>query len=775
VNDASTLEALLARFVEHHVLHGERLDPRDLCAGRPDLLPPLDALVRRYLSITASLDADLLDAAVEDEAPRFEGFQTIERIGAGGMGEVYKIRDLTLNRVVAAKVVRRRGGSGWGASAQAFLREAQALALFSDRRIVQVFECRLDADPPAIFMEYVEGFELGRIGRSLDYAQRARVLVEVCEAIHGAHQRGLQHRDLKPTNIMVDAQLQPRILDFGLSTGHAGAGHFVGSLPYLAPEQLDPDRPIDARTDVYALGATLYELLAGRPPFEGADPAVIERIRHGTPRLPIEHVPDVPEPLQAIALTAMERDPARRYASALEMAADLRRYLDGRPVQARPSAYATTLTDRVRPHLDDLAEWLRLRLVYPHEAERLRDAYKSLEGADDEWIVSSRALSYPQIALYLGAFLLLCGSVFYFLAARWYGNVEGIARPLVVLGVPFIGLNAAAHLLFSRDRKAVAVAFYLGAIALLPLLLLIVFHEAGVFVSARDAPGQLFDNGAVSNRQLQITTLVASAWAGWLAVRTRTVALSTVFAVLIVLTAASAVADLGLRTFVEEGRWDLFALHFVPLLAIHAAFGAAGERTGRPWFSRPQYYAGAVLLVILLELLALDGRALRHLGLSLAPWQPATVSSDTLLDTVAAMTINGGLFYAAASLLLRRASEQARPAGQFLLTIAPFALLHPLGYLVRTAEYSGRVDWLYATCALVVALLSERRQRRSFYYAGLLNLGLALYFIGDHRDWFERPVWGMAVIVAGLVALAAGFALDRATEAHGLTRKRSDG
>lgn len=159
------------------------------------------------------------------------------------------------------------------------------------------------------------------------------------------------------------------------------------------------------------------------------------------------------------------------------------------------------------------------------------------------------------------------------------------------------------------------------------------------------------------------------------------------------------------------------------------------------------------LFVILLELLALDGRAFAHLGVSLAPWQSDAVSDPRLLDTIAAMTVNGALFYVAASLLTRYGTDQSAAAARLRFTIAPFALLHPLGYLVRTGEYGPRVDWFYAACALVIRVLSERRQRRSFYYAGLLNLGAALFLIAQHRDWFERPAWAVSLIVAGLVAL----------------------
>ncbi len=758
------IEALFARFVEEHVIHGRILAAADLCGGRAHLIEPLDRLIDRYRSITFALDggagSDERIATAGDALPEFEGFQTIERLGGGGMGEVFKLRDLTLNRIVAGKVIRRDPAAP--ASIAEFLREARSMALFADRRIVRIFEFRPDADPPVIIMEHVDGFELGRIGPSLEFAQRARVLVDICGALEHAHALGLQHRDLKPSNIMVDAQLAPRILDFGLSSGHPFRGHLKGTLYYAAPEQLDPSQPIDRRTDVYALGVVLYELLCGRPPYAGAnDEAVIAAIRGGQPKLPVELDPRVPEPLQAIALKAMERDPAERYQSALDLGADLQRYLDGRAVQARPSVYASTLGIRVAPHLQQVGEWLRLRLIYPHEAERLRSAYRALDARDDDWIVESRALSYSQIALYLGAFFLVCGSLFYFAAHRWYDAVRGVARPLLVLGLPFAGLNAAARHLYRRDHKAVAVAFFLAAVGLLPLLLIILFHETGLLVVAPDTPGQLFQDGSISNRQLQVTTVIACFWCGMLAFETRTAALSTVCAVLVFCCGLSVLADFGLRSWLEDGRWDLLALHTIPLVAVYAGLGAYTEREKRPWFARPAYVAGALLLITALELLALNGRTFHYLGFSLQSMQSADVSDPLLIDTLAAMTLNGIGFYALASALDRHGTELQATAARLLFTLSPFAILQPLGYLVRTAEYSLRYDWIYLGLALLIALLSQTRQRRAFYYAGVMNTGAALYLIANHRDWFERPLWAIAVIVSGLIVLGAGFLLDR--------------
>ena len=445
------------------------------------------------------------------------------------------------------------------------------------------------------------------------------------------------------------------------------------------------------------------------------------------------------------------------------MAADLRRFLEGRTVLARPSIYATTLGSRVRPHLDHIGEWLRLRLIYPHEAERLHAAYRALDAREDDWIVESRTLSYTQIALYLGAFLLVCGSLFYFAADRWYEAVDGVARPFAVLGLPFVGLNAAAHLLYRKDHKAVAVAFYLAAVALLPLFLLILFHETGLLVAAPGTPGQLFAGGSASNHQLQVTTAVACAWCGFAgAADADRGAQHGVHGARV---PADDRGRLGLRAARRgsiEARWDRLALHLFPLVGVYAALGAMAERTGRPWFSRPLYLGSAVLLVAVLELLALDGRAWHYLGLSLRAFQSASVSDPTLLDTVTAhddqrrgLLRGGGRARAA-----RLGAGPDRGA-------APLQPSRRSRCCTRSATWSAAMsirrgcDWIYAACAAVIILLSHRRQRRSFYYAGLINLGAALYLVAAHREWFGRPAWAMALIAAGLAMLAAGFALDR--------------
>ena len=297
MSDSDDLETRLARVVDHHARHGELPSLDAIVADRQELADALSSLVRQYLDLSNDLESGALfgpgdvpagvDAGrkAEGEAlPVINGFRTIERIGRGGMGSVYKLQDLALDRVVAAKVLDRRGPEA--ARLGALLREARAMAIFSDPRIVRIFEFRAETDPPVIVMEHVEGFELGRIGPSLEFRQRASVMRSIADAVAHAHAVGVQHRDLKPSNIMLDSQLSPKILDFGLSDGNPSAGHLRGTPAYIAPEQLDPSQPIDARTDVYALGVIFYELLSGSRPYDGAtDADLFAAIRRGRPRL----------------------------------------------------------------------------------------------------------------------------------------------------------------------------------------------------------------------------------------------------------------------------------------------------------------------------------------------------------------------------------------------------------------------------------------------------------------------------------------------------------
>ena len=396
----------------------------------------------------------------------------------------------------------------------------------------------------------------------------------------------------------------------------------------------------------------------------------------------------------------------------------------------------------------------------------MQSAYRALERRDDDWIGESRVLSYSQIALYLGAFLLMCGSLFYFGARRIYKDVKGVLQPFAVLALPFAGLNLAAHLLERRGHKAVAVAFYLGGISLLPLFLLIVFHDQDLWVAAKDTAGQLFLDGWVSNRQLQVTMFVACAWAAWLAWRTRTIALSTVLAVLVLLFTLAVLSDFGLRAWFDEARWDLLALHLLPLVPVYVAAGLGLERAGPVVRAAPLHRRRRA---------ADRGARAARAGRPAVPLPerpdagvPGRGVSDTLLlDTVAAMSLNGIVFYLVGSLADRCGTGLMKPAAWLLFTVAPFAILEPLAYLSETGEYARAFDWAYLGLALAMALLSHRRQRKSFYYAGLVNTGVALWFITTNYEWFDKPGWAICSSPSGSPACSRASASTPASGGEG--------
>ena len=765
MSDRDRIQELLERYVEVDVVSGEKLSLKELCREDPALLETLGRHVESYEKLSATLDMPVAVAeSSSEDLPTFEGFRTVERLGKGGGGEVFKLEDLELGRVVAAKVLR--ADSALGATVADFLSEARALALFADPRIVRILEFRRSQDRPVLLMEFVDGFELDELGPSLEFSQRARLMVEIAEAIHHAHTLGVQHRDLKPANILVDSALMPHILDFGLSQADPRRGHFLGTLSYMAPELFDAERTIDERTDVYALGVVLYELLCGSRPYSGRDEEeLMDAIREGESPLPLEIDPSVPEPLQAIALKAMESEPGARYSSAREMALELRRYLDGRPVLARPTNYQSALARRLRPHVEQIWEWLRLKLIYPHEAQHLTSAYRRLEGREDDWIVQSRTLSLSKVALYLGAFLLSLGALLYFEAYRLEA-VAGLWEPILALGLPLLALYAAAAQLYRKEQKAVAVAFCVGSIVVLLVFLLILFGELGIWPWDNSGDLEIFADGPTSNRQLQVATLLVAVWAFWLGWWTQTVALASAFTTLAVSFHLALLGDLGLRTWIEDGRWDVLALNVAPLLIVAILAGRFMEKHQHPSFGLPIYLTGAGCYVLVLELLALDGRAFHYLGLSTAPFQPDEVSDPLLLDTVTAMTVNGVLIYGAAWLLGHRGSRLMDAAAQMLYAISPFAILKPLFYLNHVDEYSRRFDWFYLALALAIAFLSHYRQRRSFYYAGLINSAGALWLITSHYEWWNRPAWAVAVVLVSLTVLAAGWGLSLRERAH---------
>jgi serine/threonine-protein kinase len=261
------------------------------------------------------------------------------------MGVVYKARQLRLNRIVALKMILA-GDYAPPETAVRFLAEAESIARVHHPHIVQIFAYGDHDGRPYFEMEYVDGGSLAdRLGGKPWPLRDAAWLVEtLARAIHAAHRLGVVHRDLKPANILLTNDGIPKIADFGLAkcldteTGLTRTEWIVGSPCYMAPEQAgEGGRPIGPEADVYSLGAILYELLTGRPPFQAATVLeTLEQVRSVSPIAPARLRPGLPRDLATICLKCLEKDPARRYDSAAELAEDLRRFEAGEAIRARP-------------------------------------------------------------------------------------------------------------------------------------------------------------------------------------------------------------------------------------------------------------------------------------------------------------------------------------------------------------------------------------------------------------------------------------------------------
>ncbi len=282
---------------------------------------------------------------LEDEACIFGDYELLEMLGRGGMGVVYKARQISLNRIVALKMILS-GEFASESDIRRFYAEAQAAGKLGHAHIVNVYEMDQVDGRHYFTMEYVEGRTLAdTIGRRPLGPQRAaRYLELIARGVQCAHDHGVLHRDLKPANVIIDERDEPQITDFGLAkdlsqdTHFTASGAAIGTPGYMAPEQAaGRQHEVGMTADVYSLGAILYEMLTGRAPFTGDSVVdIILDVIHKHPLPPRVVHPQCDRELEVVCLKCLHKDPAKRYASAQEVAEEMRRFLEGRPIQARP-------------------------------------------------------------------------------------------------------------------------------------------------------------------------------------------------------------------------------------------------------------------------------------------------------------------------------------------------------------------------------------------------------------------------------------------------------
>jgi serine/threonine-protein kinase len=270
-------------------------------------------------------------------------FELIERLGVGGFGSVWKARDKELDRTVAIKIPRQ--GAMSAEDQEKFFREARAAAQLRHPSIVSVHEVGRDGDNVYIVSDFVRGVTLGDwlTGQKLTSREAAELCAKIADALHHAHEQGVVHRDLKPANIIIDGDVQPHIMDFGLARREVGEvtvtmdGQILGTPAYMSPEQAQGEaHTADRRSDIYSLGVILFQLLTGELPFRGNARMIIHQVINEPAPTPRKFNGNIPKDLETISLKCLEKHPTRRYETALELSDELQRYLAGEPIRARP-------------------------------------------------------------------------------------------------------------------------------------------------------------------------------------------------------------------------------------------------------------------------------------------------------------------------------------------------------------------------------------------------------------------------------------------------------
>ena len=344
--------------------------PEEVCRGDPELLREVRRRWEECQNIEAQIKTlfppsagavrrDLAPAPSSTDLPQIPGYAVVEMLGHGGMGIVYKARHLKLKRIVALKMLLM-GPYASKVERARFFREAEAVAALRHAHIVQVYDVGEQEGRPFFTMEFVEGGSLAEnlAGVPQPARQAATMVAILAGAVHAAHLGGIIHRDLKPGNILLTADGTAKISDFGLARRvEAGAtvtlnGGRVGTPSYMAPEQA-AGRPgaIGPAADIYSLGAILYEMLTGRPPFRAETASETERqLIREDPVAPSRLNAKVPRDLETICLQCLRKEPQKRYPSAAALADDLNRYLHGDPIAARPLALAEHIVRWVRRH-----------------------------------------------------------------------------------------------------------------------------------------------------------------------------------------------------------------------------------------------------------------------------------------------------------------------------------------------------------------------------------------------------------------------------------------
>jgi len=687
-------------------------------------------------------------------------------IGAGGMGRVFLAQDEGLNRKIAIKVLNERF-SKEAAVRSRFMEEARALAQISHPNIVAIHSLGTSEETPHFVMEYVEGTDLFRATRALTIGQRAELMQKIVLAVQVLHQHQILHRDLKPANILVRADLEPKLLDFGLARRTDSDlrltifGEIVGTPNYLSPEQTTPERNLDARSDIFSLGTILYEMLTGELPFSARSLAQqLESIRKDDPTLPRRLNPDIPGDLQDICLKALEKKPENRYRSAQEMADDLERFLAGEKVHASPTTYANLVSGKIAQHLREIEGWRRDEVLSDGEYEGFRKQYGRLVEREDAWILQARRLTFPQVSLYLGAWILIAGAALLFLFH--FVSLSGTPRVAVALCVTTLtgwqGLS-----LWKKGLLRNGIAHLLALCLLIPVSLLVAMGEYHIReIVAANPDWELLHNVSqkfkeITNVQIWWAIALAMPCYVWLRAYTRSSVFSLVSSIMGATLCMVTLARMGLVDWLNNDHGK-FYLSLLPIAALFLACGFILESLKLSNDSRYFYPFAVSLAFVALSGLAYDYTRLQKSLNDLLPWTRGSVEYLFIA--------NAGIYFVLQTVLGRSTLPQLQLVAKAFRFVIPGHVLTSLLSLghdsialwnasqgnIALKREARTFEILLPIVAWFFIYASIPKQMKNYFVTGSLFLMIGIVRL--QQDIFQDRVrWSVVLMILGLLLM----------------------
>jgi len=734
-----------------------------------DLKPLLEAL--EVIEVTLRPEPPVVPGPHRDsQLPEFlSGHKILSEIGSGGMGCVYLAVDERLGRKVAIKVLSPCFRDN-PLLRERFMQEARAMAKLRHPNIAHIYSLGPPDEAPHFVMEYLEGVPLTEAARPLTLRQKAELMHKVVLAVEFLHQHQVIHRDLKPGNILVGPELEPKVLDFGLAlqTGeHAtrlsSPGDVVGTPNYFSPEQAGGSSPLDVRSDVFSLGAIFYEMLTGEVPFRGETfPALIQRICQDDPVLPRRLDPAIPGDLQNICLKALEKNPAERYSSVREMASDLERFLAEEPVLAVPTSYARLMAGKIDQHLRELEGWKQDHIVSEQEFDAFRRLYDRLVDREDAWIMAVRRLTLSQVTLYFGAWILVLGAALVMLFN--YPHLSGTPAVLVVsaaaASTAWVGVRS-----WQREQRRIAIAYLLAFCLLLPVALLVGMDRIGLLtgLTRNDQTLEFFARfesfKRTTNAQLWWSVLLSLPVYFWLRRFTRASVFSLVEAVMAAVLSVVSLLRMGMLGWLDSDPGKVY-FELIPFAALFFLVGMLIERFRYPADSR-YFYSVAVVATFI----SLSGVALFHEPY--ADWLKR-VAPRTRGQLEYLFIINAGVYLLLQFLCERLPLAQMRAVAKTFRFVIPGHVLTSLLLLglaasdlweksPSSAALRHEARFFEIVLPLAASLFvfgSVPKQLKNYLATGLLFLAIGIVRLEE--DLFkQRATWPLGLLVAGLLLMLA--------------------